>query len=161
MYIKKIELNRELPMNCYEATIILNNNKKYPCVVCNIDMGISPIRKTVYQLINWQCKCDFNDYVLGMDIADSMVLVSEITREEAYIFQYRDELQRGVDASHGCMITITGAPVMFELAKIWKRGGIEALLQPYYLEHYEFLKALDDYTNKHKVDFAKYLLLRL
>lgn len=148
-------------MNCYEATIILNDNKKYSCILCKVDIGSSPIRKTVYQLINWQCQFRTNEYVLGLEANSSMVLVSEITREEAYVFKYKDELQRGVSVNHGCMITATGAPVMFELAKIWKQSGINALLYPHYIEHYEFLKALDDYTKKYKVDFAKYLLLRL
>jgi len=40
-------------------------------------------------------------------------------------------------------------------------SGVNALLLPYYAEHYEFLKALDDYTKKYKVDFAKYLMLRM
>lgn len=160
MYVKKIELNRELPMNCYEATIILNINKKYPCILCKLDIGSSPIKKTVYQLINWQCMFDYNTYILGIE-TDSTIMVSEITREESYVFNHREELQRGLSINHCCMITTTGAPVMFELARIWKQCGVNALLQSYYLEHYEFLKALDDYTKRYKVDFAKYLMLRL
>ena len=160
MYVKKIELNRELPMDCYEATIILNINKKYPCILSKLNIGSSPIKKTVYQLINWQCMFDYNVYILGIE-PDTAITISEITREENYVFNHREELQRGLFVNHCCMITTTGAPVMFELARIWKQGGVNALLLPYYVEHYELLKAIDDYTKKYKVDFAKYLMLRM